>query len=82
LSNRDLSNPRLPIGHAPKFAAGVKMSESRVPNYEDALRMLAENAQEGSVTAIVALERVLRSRERGEQELDAAIAEITAKADR
>jgi hypothetical protein len=58
------------------------LTENRVRSYEQALRMLAEKAQEGSVTAIVALERVLRTRERGERELDDAIAEIMAKADR
>ena len=38
------------------------MSENRIPSYEEALALLAQKAQEGSVTAIVALERALRSR--------------------
>jgi hypothetical protein len=36
------------------------MTENRIPSYEEALQLLAEKAQEGGVTAIVALERVLR----------------------
>jgi hypothetical protein len=42
------------------------------------MQLLAAKAQEGSVTAIVALERALRTRERGEQELDDAIDKIMA----
>jgi hypothetical protein len=54
------------------------MTENRIPSYEEALQLLAAKAQEGSVTAIVALERALRTRERGEQELDDAIDKIMA----
>jgi hypothetical protein len=42
----------------------MKMTETRIPRYEDALQLLPEKAKEGSVTAIVALERALRTRER------------------
>jgi hypothetical protein len=38
------------------------MSEKQIPTYDEALQMLADKAQEGSVTAIVALERALRNR--------------------
>ena len=38
------------------------MSETEIPSYKEALRMLANKAAEGSVTAIVALERALRNR--------------------
>ena len=39
------------------------MSEDRIPSYQETLALLAQKAREGSVTAIVALERALRGRE-------------------
>jgi len=38
------------------------VSETEIPTYDEALAMLAVKATEGSVTAIVALERALRTR--------------------
>ena len=37
------------------------MNERAIPSYNEALAMLAAKAAEGSVTAIVALERALRN---------------------
>ena len=58
-------------------------NETEIPSYNEALGMLAARAREGSVTAIVALERALRIvREEEEEEVDevgAAIDRILAK---
>ena len=39
----------------------MEMNETELPSYTEALGMLAARAREGSVTAIVALERALRN---------------------
>jgi hypothetical protein len=41
------------------------MAETPIPTYEEVLELLAEQARAGSVTATVALERVLRYGPRG-----------------
>ena len=47
----------------------MDVNETAIPSYKEALQMLAARAREGSVTAIVALERALRSvREEEESE--------------
>lgn len=51
-----------------------------IPSYNEALEMLAERARDGSVTAIVALERALRAVAKEESELDGAIDRILTKA--
>jgi hypothetical protein len=57
------------------------MSEIRIPTYDEALLLLAQKAQEGSVTAIVALERALRGREEAHDEVGEMIDKILNKAD-
>lgn len=52
---------------------------SEIPTYDEALAMLAAKAKEGSVTAIVALERALRTREDPEVDVGEAIDHILAK---
>ena len=48
-----------------------------LPTYREALMMLADKAQQGSVTAIVALERALRNQGEPERdELDATIRQL------
>jgi hypothetical protein len=39
----------------------MDVNETELPSYNEALGMLAARAREGSVTAIVALERALRN---------------------
>ena len=47
----------------------MDVNETEIPSYNEALGMLAARAREGSVTAIVALERALRNvREEEESE--------------
>jgi predicted component of type VI protein secretion system len=59
------------------------MSDTTIPTYDEALAMLAAKAEEGSVTAIVALERALRNREaEAADEVGEAIDRILNKADR
>jgi hypothetical protein len=56
------------------------MSEPQIPTYGEALRMLAAKAKEGSVTAIVALERALRTHYTNEtDQVGEAIDRILAK---
>ena len=58
----------------------MDMNETAIPSYNEALAMLAARAREGSVTAIVALERALRNvREEDEDEVGAAIDRILAQ---
>ena len=56
------------------------MNEKAIPSYKEALQMLADKAGEGSVTAIVALERALRNRSGGaEEEIDDALDRLLSK---
>ena len=43
------------------------MSKDELPDFDDVLRLLWEQAQEGSVTATAALARELRARARAEE---------------
>ena len=55
-------------------------AETAIPSYKEALAMLAAKAAEGSVTAIVALERALRSvRDEDADEVGDVIDRILAK---
>jgi hypothetical protein len=52
-----------------------------LPTHDEAVRMLAVKAREGSVTAIVHLERYLRTQHAEQNEVDDAIDAILARAE-
>ena len=59
----------------------MDVKETEIPSYNEALGMLAARAREGSVTAIVALERALRNvrEEESEDPVNDAIQRILAE---
>jgi predicted component of type VI protein secretion system len=60
----------------------MDVNETEIPSYNEALGMLAARAREGSVTAIVALERALRNvreEEESEDPVNDAIQRILAE---
>jgi hypothetical protein len=53
--------------------------ENEVMSREEVLRLLSEQARQGKVSAMIALERALRAQDREESELDPAIDRILTR---
>jgi hypothetical protein len=56
-----------------------KPENEQIMSCEEVLRLLSQQAREGKLSALIALERALRAQDREESELDHAIDRILTK---